>query len=90
MGLLIPAVVEGEFPAMFTFVVTNDVARAIVSTEFEISMIGRKPTIEDFRYPHCVQPEMDSPRLLLASVSRVAIDVNCYGLGRFFRHAAFP
>jgi hypothetical protein len=65
-----------ELPEAVPFIVANNVCVAIFPFQFEVPMVRRKPRVENFHNPDSTVRENQRARRLLASMSRVTLDVD--------------
>jgi hypothetical protein len=72
--------VKNQFPIQGIHVLTNDIGRVVVPDKFEIPMIGRQPSVDDFSDLDDQRIETDILRLFISSMARVAF------YGNFHKH----
>jgi len=67
---------HGQFPAAGSDVVAQYIAAAIVTVDFEIAVIWRKPAVKDVNHLDLPLTQKETPGRLLASVTGVTLDAN--------------
>ena len=55
-------------------VVVQQVNAAVVSTQFEVAMLGVQPAVEYFQHRHLARSDVQPPRLGVGAVTGIALD----------------
>ena len=65
---------EGHLPLPFRKAVAKDVKIAVISAEFEVAMLGGKPSIDDLRYLDLTRVQEKPPGRLFAAIPGITFD----------------